>query len=167
MGRPRKFDHDEARRLYRAGWTKTELARFFGVSHPSIANVVDERVARAQREWHKAIFAATCDECGGACSKNWYAERVRLDRTLCQKCYSTLLSEEALLARHDEHGNLRCGHCGAYKPLEEYRIGPSGSPFKRCRLCETEARRDWRHRNRERENAWQREYKRKRRQAVA
>jgi DNA-directed RNA polymerase specialized sigma24 family protein len=38
MGRPRSFSHEEARRLYQAGWTRAEIAERFSVSTKAIQN---------------------------------------------------------------------------------------------------------------------------------
>lgn len=46
MAAPRKFDHDEARRLRAEGMTYTELARRMGVNFTAVKRVCDEEVRK-------------------------------------------------------------------------------------------------------------------------
>jgi hypothetical protein len=163
---PRLFDHDEALRLRGEGWTIQMVADHFGVSYRGVQRVTTpgerERMDAATME----RFEAICDDCGGRCTHNWSNRHGRHDRVVCQPCAAIRTREEALMARLNEDGDVRCTHCDAYQPMSVF-SNDRGYPRAWCPSCETESRKARRRANRDRENAWQREYKRKRRLAAS
>lgn len=170
---PRAFDHDQAREFYAEGASLAELAAVYGVVPQAIKRVVDpvtyERMSTRTREFFKTV----CEDCGGPCSKNWYNSRptLRMDRVVCVRCAGVRRSEEALLARLDEDGNLRCSVCGRWKPMAEYASRRTSQgmvvPRHDCRECSSAARRRHRHANAEATRAWDREYRKRRRAAAS
>lgn len=56
--RPRKFDHDLALLMYEDGVTVAELARFFGVSGPSVHRIVNPAYRARQVEGNRLRRAA-------------------------------------------------------------------------------------------------------------
>lgn len=167
-GRPKRrlYDHDEARRLYAEGWTKSDLARKYGVTSQSLGHVVDPEVAsRHQARWNE-LMQAVCEDCGAPITKNWYSARVRLDRTVCHRCLPRRTREENLLARLDADGLIHCEHCGEYRDAVEYRFA-GDFPVPRCRPCETAARTAYRRAHREEERAYDRMRKRRQREDAA
>lgn len=178
----RKFDHDEARCRWKAGESVTGLAREFGVSVKAIYRVVDPEVGRLMRERVTRKYAAVCENCGGPCISIRHPAKRRSSpdgRDLCIRCRS---DEKIERLRFDPVTNelvavrcnmLDCANGDRWQPPDRF---PRGSQFKDlreggihgvCRSCGTRMRANHRARNREADNAYSREYKRRRRQEAA
>lgn len=166
MGPPRRFDWDEARRLRAEGWTLVALAERFSVSRAAIVFATNDAARKRAHERVTAKFRMICDDCGGPCSHNFWARTGRHDRIVCQKCAGVRRSEEALLSRMNEDGDLACSQCGEYKPMDAFSGNGRGYPRSECRSCETIRRQAWREANRERDRANDREAKRRARAAA-
>jgi hypothetical protein len=158
----RKFDHDEARSLLASGWTRAAVARRMGVSEARILQISSpEERAKAQRrsvEFHAAI----CDDCGGPCSHNWSSKHGRHDRVVCRKCDGLRRSEDRLLERMNEDGDILCSGCGQHlHPAEFLPTTRTGMPKSTCRACGSRQRREYREAHREADRAYQRDRKRR------
>jgi hypothetical protein len=111
MGRPRKFDYDEARKMYATGrFTMTEVARRFGVSRPAMWRVLDdEHRERADAESRRRTRERYLQPCIDGCETLTWAIPGRVGR--CPAC-------TAKLRRTAEHGTesryssgCRCDRC--------------------------------------------------------
>lgn len=113
MGRPRTFDHDEAKRLHAAGLTYAQIGRRLGATLPAVKGAVrgypeEERRRRAVRAREK--YRAPCK---GGCGRMVWAIGER--RTgYCRSCSSHARSRTV---RPDA---LLCPRCGEWKPDEEF-----------------------------------------------
>lgn len=129
MGRPRKFDWDEAARLYAETKNYSEVARRLGVAMPSVARAVNpayrEHCAQYQRE--QKPYMGTCVDCGGPATKVFnYADR----GGRCTDCFAKL---RATSVRED---TLRCGCCRLWLPDEAFpRQAASKSRRQRHSMC--------------------------------
>ena len=151
-----KFDHEAALRMRSEGATLQAVADHFGVSPAAVWRVT----APGGRETFTAYKRrqqqqGTCQECGGPCSSN-----LSKPARLCAECEAF----SRILVREEE---AWCGDCKAWLPKDRFgkasdRRGVRGL----CRSCETARRRNYRERNRSRDNMVQRAHKRVRR-AVA
>lgn len=157
----RKFDWEEARARHAAGETIVALAREYGVSNTAVRHALfpAERRANAERI-AKIQRSGTCPDCGGPSSFNYTSGSHR-----CRTCDARA---KATTARE---GELLCCTCKEWKPDEDFPWNRSRTLGRRgrhaqCRCCLTIARREYRHRNPERERAYSRAYKRKRRSAL-
>lgn len=147
----RKFDHDEARRRYAAGESKTALAREYSVSSTAVARVVDRRVAKRMYAYTRAGFLSVCEECRGPAIHNPYNKRRAADgRILCHVCRG----KAARTALEYTPGGVAvaawCAACKRMLPFDEF---PRGQRFKdvrpggihnSCRECQTVLRRNYR-----------------------
>ena len=153
----RRFDWDEARRRHAAGESLTALAHEYGVSPMAVYYAVnDEARARMAARNGRWVREGVCPDCGTQTTRH----NAREDRR-CRNCSAIA---QATTVRDDE---LQCVTCKEWKPDDQFpgdrkRIARRGK-HRQCRTCQTKARRDHRHRNREAENAYQREYKARRR----
>ena len=154
----RKFDWDEAKRLHGLGWSMKDIADLFGVSQGSIRQIVNpalrEATTRRSSEWQKQ---GVCRTCGGPCSRRRGSE--------AWECHDCSVERRTTSARDDE---LQCMNCREWKPDEDFPRNRSEGKYRRgrhgiCRPCNTIIRRGHRERNREQDNKYSREYKRKRR----
>lgn len=155
----RKFDWDEARRRHASGESKSALAREYGVSVQAVRLAVDpeeyERSRQRTVEWHRQ---SSCPDCGKPTTRTRKGEDRR-----CEAC-----AHLALASSVREH-ELRCFSCKKWLPDDSFPFARSKKHrarryrHRQCRSCLTIARQDHRRRNREAENAYQREYKRRRR----
>lgn len=140
---PRKFDHDEARRLrVMEGWSYARLARHFRVSRAGVARVVNPDVRRRMPEYtDRWVMGGECRACGGPCARN--------HRDYCRKCAS---ERSRTRFRYDELGQLagiRCITCKQWKAPDFFPsdVGSSLGKGKQCRECGTKARQAYRERN--------------------
>lgn len=153
----RSFDWDEARRRNEAGETKASLAREYGVTTMAIymacrpEQYEKSKVRRA--EWSRA---GKCPDCGTQTTRQHVSENAR-----CVRCSAIARSTSA------RDGELQCVTCREWFPDENFPSNRKERHARRgrhaqCRSCQTIARREYRHRNREASNAYDREYKRRR-----
>jgi len=158
----RKFDHDAARARYAAGESVTAMAREFGVHPTAVWRVVSSRIIESIRERaQKRKSAGVCDDCGGPMHMG---SRYN-GSTHCHDCSALA---RATNVRPDA---LRCATCREWKPDEDFPFNRAGRKTHRgrhdqCRSCQTVARRERRARNREADNAYSREYRRRRAEAA-
>jgi hypothetical protein len=151
----RKLDWEDAQRRHAAGESYSSIARDYDVSPVTVALACDEEQRRKYAERSKkysAIGTNSCEDCGAPITR--YA-------TVCQTCRGL---RDAITVRED---TLQCVSCKEWKPDEEFPRnrelkGARRGRHRQCRPCSTKARRDYRRRNREKENAYSREYKRRR-----
>jgi hypothetical protein len=153
MAGPRRFDHDEARRLYASGMSGPKLAVQFGVSQTAIYRVVNPAVAKHMADYTTQRLRGECSVCGQPCSFNFYQQAT----PRCAACYATAM---ATSVRSD---TLQCTTCKEWKPDSEF-PGARQKTYRRgrhrqCRACNTTMKREWRARNRDRDNATSRRYK--------
>lgn len=148
----RKFDWDEAKRLHEDGMSYNAIAARFGVSQTAIWRVVTP----GAREKSNARIAAwqktgVCSDCGGKATRR----HAQAD-SLCMKC-SARRSRTSV--RDDA---LWCSGCQQWKPDDDFPKDRAEAHRRDrhvyCRPCNTRTRREWRHRNPEKEKAYQREY---------
>ena len=141
MAAPRRFDHDEARRLYRSGKvSKGWLAQKFGVSFAAIDRVVNPARANQMAARNALAQRSICATCGAPCSFNRY----RRDVPRCLACWN---KEQTTSVREDA---LWCSTCQEWKwdtafPWDQRRPGRRGR-HEQCTECGTKARRAYRER---------------------
>lgn len=152
--RPR-FDHIRAKALRVRGFSYGRIAAELGVSSAAVRRVCDPQVAArmdaASRRW---LQSGVCPSCGGP--------KTRLDRvTRCRTCAARV---RATTVRDHE---LRCQTCHEWKPDDGFprsrNNGARRGRHKQCTACQTKARTEWRHRNAERQRAYDRQRKRRNR----
>ena len=118
---PRKFDHDEARRLhFEENLSYSEIARRLGVVKSSIRSACDP-AARPVRP---------CAYCGKPVrvGKNSHKDKPR-----CRACFFLHITTSV------RPGELRCSKCREWKPDDEFTknrtcVSRRGRE-QRCRLC--------------------------------
>jgi hypothetical protein len=135
-GPPRKFDHDEARKLRAEGWTYRQLAAKYSVTPGAIRFACDD-AARAKSaaygaEWQRQ---GTCPDCGAAATRHSLTWQLR-----CMDCAARARTKA-------QDGEAYCSCCDTWKPLDEFT--PSSKRKARgvrneCRACETARRRKYR-----------------------
>lgn len=151
MGRPRSFDHDEARRLRADGMPARAIGERLGVSHTSVYRALYPNHPSYSAEKARVyLYSATCPDCGG--ERNRYRAR-------CQGCAAKAQTKVA-------DGRAYCPACSTWKPLADF--SPSKWRATRgvhgeCRACDSARRRAYRARHRVADDAYQREYKRRKR----
>ena len=160
----RKFDWDEARARHAAGETPGRIAAELGVTEQAIRRVVipgeRERVAEYGRA--HTVGAGACDDCGGPMN---LASRYN-GSTRCRACSAVARATTV------RPGALQCCRCHEWKPDDDFPSNRSEKVARRgrhgvCRPCQTIARREYRQRNRERDNAYNRQYKQRQRSQAA
>ena len=147
----RKFDHDVARLRYAMGVNMSQLAREYGVSRTRIKQIVHQEAGRKAQE-RAAAYRWPCLDCGkGIKHKNG-------------RCLQCSTKRRATSVREDE---LQCTTCQQWKPDDAFPRNRQATARRgrhsQCQACNTIARRDYRHRHREADNAYQREYKKRKR----
>lgn len=169
----RLFDHEEAMRRYQAGETPAALAREYGVSDVAVRRVVVPGVRERMYAANRRYWQATCAVCGGKVVSNPSRERTD-GRVLCRQCSN---AERRERLRFNEHGilvavrcsMLDCANGERWQPPANFPHGPRhhdvrpGGIHGQCRACNTRSRREYRKRHREAQNAYDREYKARRR----
>jgi hypothetical protein len=141
----RKFDWDEASRLYNQGVSLVEIGRRLGVSYTAVRRIVVPGVKEVHDAHALARSAAPvpCIEgCGRTCTK--IAAIYHSGR--CVECAAI---RQATTARE---GELQCYVCREWKPDEDFPHNKSEKFGRRqrhtvCRPCGTIARREYRNRN--------------------
>ena len=152
----RKFDHDEARRRHAAGETMAALAREYRCSANWMRAIIRPEVAAKLAATSAAFMkSGVCVDCG---------TQITMYNKRCHGCNS---AAAVTTVRDDE---LRCVTCQEWKPDTAYPKNVT-EPHRRgrhntCTACQTRQRRDYRHRHREQENAYSREYQRRRRMSA-
>ncbi len=157
MGAPRKFDHDEARRLRGQGWTYQAIGDALGVSDMAVCRVCDETVRakmdKAAQEWQRQ---GVCIDCG--------APRIRVSKHHEARCRPCSIIAMATSVRD---GELCCSTCKQWKPDDDFPFNRSLSVRRQrasqCRMCQTQQKRQWRARNPEKDRAANRRWSRQRR----
>jgi hypothetical protein len=141
----RKFDHDQARAMRKAGMSLTALAEHFGVSATSIQRAcdpefrkrMDKRTLKYMRERRVPCKTLGCETLVWTTHKDGSG--------YCQDC------EIARRTAADERpGELRCTKCGEWKPDEDFRLRRTQTRRGRksqCRACENATRNDYRRRH--------------------
>lgn len=158
----RKFDWDEARARYAAGEPVNTLAAEYGVTRQAVYRVVTpgciEREAAYSRERQRR---GRCNDCGGPMN---LMSRSR-GSTRCVACAA------AARVTSVRDGEIRCFSCHAWKPDDDFPRSASQRHLVRrgrhsfCRACQTIKKREYRHRNSEKQRAYDRAYKARRRAA--
>ncbi len=156
----RKFDWDEARRRHAAGESYAALAREYGVSNSAVQLACKDYLrARDQARASAWQSNGVCPVCGGRASRNRTTGQHR-----CMRCASVAAATSV------RDGELRCGTCREWKPDDDFSRSASDSARRErngtCRACGTVAKREYRARNRERERAYDRAYRRRRKAAA-
>lgn len=162
----RKFDWDEAKRDHAAGVNIQTLADRYGVSYTAVYRVVvpgvNERMRANLKRFEENHRVPCIEECGRTVS--YIGARYHGGR--CVEC-ATLAKATSV-----RPAELQCATCREWKPDDAFpnnrqENGARRGKHAQCRPCQTIARRSHRQRNREAENAYSREYKRRRREAAA
>lgn len=158
----RKFDWDEALRLREAGATIKSIAATLGVSETAVFRVVKpgerERFAEYRKNFDRT---GQCSDCGGPMNRT----AAYNGSTRCVRCSAIARGTTA------RDGELQCITCREWKPDDSFPHNRVEKHARRgrhheCRACNTASRRAHRERNREADNAYQREYRRRRRAAA-
>lgn len=143
MGRPRKFDWDEARRLRESGMSFDAIARQLGVSSTAVICALDPEYRSRNRAqalaWqfkHKP-WRGVCPDCGGVASTG------RGQWARCRACYAKL---QATSVRDD---TLRCHRCREWKPDDAFTQKPTTTKLRRgrdaeCKTCQAQRKREYR-----------------------
>lgn len=151
----RKFDHEEAQRLFAEGHKAPALAERFGVSTAAVMRVVDPKIRRRMDQQTQTYARRKRALCKGGCGRRVWAHGQNKRTGYCQKCYL-----EELGKGFARDGELRCSECGEWKPDDRFpRVRSRGSLAPRrgrksgCVDCDTKRRRKYRkaHPERERE----------------
>lgn len=144
MAPPRKFDHDEARRLRAEGLFYREIAERFGVSTQAVLRACDPRV-RARMDMASAErHRRNRKPCKGGCGRLvWMHMTGRNPTGYCIQCLDTSTSVRET--------TLRCSECGEWKPDAEF--GWAGRNKARrfrhayCKPCQAPTRQAYRERH--------------------
>ena len=142
----RKFDWDEAQRLYREGVAITHIANRLGVSHAAVRRIVvpgqKARMANSSAEWVRAnsrrhYYKSKCESCGAAC---------RTGHRLCGNCHYESMCKPTV----DNNGKVFCTKCERFLEPDAFTFDSSATErgFRGhfCRACDTAARRAYRER---------------------
>lgn len=135
----RKFDHDQARKLYKEGASVYSLARRFNVTTNAVRRVLDPEIRRRMdATTRRYAMQGVCQLCG--------RDDISNNATVCRDCmpiyYATTVREDTLL----------CSKCHKWKPDEDFQLTPSKRLHARrkrryqCRACMNKARQDYRER---------------------
>ncbi len=148
----RAFDYEEARRRHAQGESISLLAREYGVSSARVRQVVNPDVA-ARAAARASAYRWPCMDCGAP------------TRTKGRRCSSCSVRLRATSVRENE---LQCVTCRKWKPDDAFPLSRSEEVRRgrhsQCRPCQTESKRAYRERKREKQRAYDREYKRRRRE---
>jgi hypothetical protein len=156
----RRFDWDEARRRRAAGESLRVIAEALGVTPAAVDRVTRPGERERQAEYARSLKGTgVCDDCGGPMNKT---SRYH-GSTRCKPC-----AARASVTSVGE-GVLRCFGCREWKPDEQFSHSNTERAVVRrarktyCRACDTIARREYRRRNPEKEAAYDRAYKARKR----
>ena len=148
MSRPRRYDHDEARRLYGEGVSVRELSARFGVSEYSIRYAVVPGEADKIRERQKESSLRkgnVCIDCGKPIHAARGIHQTTRPYKRCQACASAA-------RRIVTDNEMRCSSCKQWKPDSEFfssaGLDARRGHDRRCKTCSVKERRERRHRNR-------------------
>jgi AraC-like DNA-binding protein len=139
----RQFDYDEIRRLYAEGHSKAAIAQMVGSCHRTVGIAING-------SFDAEVY---CGNCGARCDSG---------ASMCKTC------APLMQVKINEFGEVWCNSCQNWLPQDRFRPDARRSWrgfAQACRACETRARRERRHADPERENAYYREYRRRRRAA--
>jgi hypothetical protein len=157
----RKFDWDEAARLRALGLSYRAIGNRLGVSDSAVEYALKpERRARLAVTGRRWIMSGVCPDCGkqGTTRPEYGQGSGR-----CRDCANRAMA-------HGDDTHAKCFCCKRWLPHSEFTKGSQrkslGGLHSFCRECQTAAKRDWRHRNLERQRAYDRAYKAKRRAAA-
>lgn len=159
----RKFDWEEAKRLYADGWRISALAERYGVSFNAVGRVVDERYKKTERSARKAYHErhrTQCEICGDSVLARTHAAKRKVGpyidgRELCIRCRADERTER--LRFNDVRvlvavrcSNLDCANGERWQPPSNFTRGHrfrhirEGGIHSQCRACQTRARRKYR-----------------------
>jgi len=159
-----KFDWDDARRRRAAGGTYTALAREYGV-HINTVRLACNDVERQKSNARVSAYqrSGICRDCGAA----GVVPLALAHGTRNGRCRPCAAKAAASSVRED---TLRCVTCREWKADADFPSNRTETARRgrhtSCRPCLTELKRGWRARNREKDNAYHRDYKRRRRAAA-
>jgi hypothetical protein len=139
MAQPRRFDHDEAKRLYADGWPLPRLAQRYGVSYNAVWELC---VPGARERKTEAMRRRYRQPCPGGCGRLVWTN-IKGRSGLCPRC------ADAARATTARTGELLCARCGEWKQDEAFphrhaAIVRRGRATE-CRPCQTASRRERRH----------------------
>ena len=155
----RRFDWDEARRLYADGLSIRQIALQVGVTWSAVQRVVEpEAYERAAAYSLSRKGKGVCVDCGGPTHESSKYQ----GSTRCTQCATALRVTSA------RDGELLCFGCKQWKPDDDFPMNRGSRVARRdrhsyCRSCQTVARREYRHRNIEKQRAYDRQYTARRR----
>lgn len=142
MAAPRRFDHDEARRLRAEGMTYVAIAALMGVTDRTVRLICDP-VQRAKSVARNTAWqrSARCPDCGAQTTRHYVGGDHR-----CRVCDSL---RQATSVRPNA---LRCFACHEWKPDEGFPKNRGGRVSRRgrhnfCRVCSTRVRQEYRERH--------------------
>jgi hypothetical protein len=127
-GRPRKFDHDEARRRHKAGETAAALAREFGVSHTAVLRAVNPKIRKRLDSYSLEYNRDHRTPCLGGCGRLVWTYATPEASGYCPQC-------SGALRRTAPHGT------------ETRYTGPDKCRCEPCRLAATAAKKARRNRH--------------------
>lgn len=161
MSPPRKFSWDEATKLRKSGLTLKAISKRLGVSYSAVWFALNPE-ARAKSsartvEWQRQ---GICPDCGATATRFRGGKQCR-----CRACGIRAMATSA------REAELHCSNCDEWKPDEEFPHNRGETVSRRgrhslCRQCNTIVRRSYRERNRERERAYDREYRQRKRLSI-
>ncbi len=157
----RKYDHERARWLHDVrGWSYKRLAAHYGVSVTAIEYACNDKTRARMLAAAKAGNAKKRRPCLGNCGRLvWMHQKNKNPSGYCPTCHGLRV------ARTVRETTLLCSRCAEWKPDESFPKQAAAKArrgrHQRCRPCGTAERREHRARNREADNAYQREYKRR------
>lgn len=156
----RKFDWEEAKRLRATGLTYEKVAATLGVSEMAVYLALNPEVRVRQEEMRREwVKSGTCTDCGGAATRGYGPNR----RGRCRACFAKQRTTSV------RDGELQCVTCREWKDDDGFPHNASARCVVRrgrhhqCRACQTEAKREYRRANPERERSYARQYKRAKR----
>lgn len=135
----RRFDHEEAAKRHHSGESMMSLAREYGVSVTAIERVVKPgKRERMNFYTRRSTMSGVCIDCG----KTGITKR----SSRCMECSSR---SRITTVRPD---TIHCGRCERWLPDDAFRHSEKNTPShryrnRRCRECETQARKEYRDRN--------------------
>lgn len=157
MSPPRTFDYDEARRLRADGMTWRALGLHFGVSSQAVMRACRDDVReRVDAAANRRAMSGTCVVCGKT-----GVTRAGHGKGRCVDC-------AAKAATKVRDGEAYCPACTQWKPLDAFTQSAQHKHrgvHGECRACDTKRRRAYRETHREQARAYDRERRRRKREA--